>query len=188
MNLFAAKHRATFSPRWAAGARAERGVDDISTFCSRGAGVADRPDSIPQVNCRICLTVSRDGCLAWRSLSSVGWLYTRNCHAKWREYEEKMSDVHIAPEPLRDAFKDNFDTAILVSADADLLPPIEAIKEDFPEKKIVFGYPPRRDNPRLTAVAQSTFRIGRGRLSKCQLPSSVTKPDGYVLSRPKEWS
>lgn len=112
----------------------------------------------------------------------------RTCHSKWHEYEEKMSDVRIATELLRDAFKDNYDTAILISADADLLPPIEAIKTDFPMKKIVIGYPPRRDNPRLTAIAHSTFRIGRGRLSKCQLPASVTKPDGYVLSRPKEWT
>ena len=112
----------------------------------------------------------------------------RNCHSKWHEYEEKMSDVRIATELLRDAFKDNYDTAILISADADLLPPIEALKTDFPKKKIVIGYPPRRDNPRLTAIAHSTFRIGRGRLSKCQLPTSVTKPDGYILSRPKEWT
>lgn len=112
----------------------------------------------------------------------------RSCHAIWNEYEEKMSDVRIATELIRDAFKNKFDIAILVSADADLLPPIEAIKNDFPDKKIVVGYPPRRDNPRLSAIAHSTFRIGRGRLSKCQLPSAVTKPDGYVLTKPKEWN
>jgi len=112
----------------------------------------------------------------------------RYCHSGWHEYEEKMSDVRLATELLRDAFKDRFDTAIIVSADADLLPPIEAIKEDFPEKKIVIGFPPRRDNPRLRSLVDSTFRIGRGRLSKCQLPLSIMKPDGYVLNKPKEWA
>lgn len=112
----------------------------------------------------------------------------RKCHTSWNEYEEKMSDVRIATELLRDAFKNIYDTAILISADADLLPPIEAIMFDFPKKKMVIGYPPRRDNPRLTAIAHSTFRIGRGRLSKCQLPSTVIKKDGYVLAKPKEWN
>jgi len=78
-------------------------------------------------------------------------------------------------------------TAIIISADADLLPPLQAIKQYFPGKKLVIAFPPRRDNPRLAKIADVTFRIGRGRLSKCQLPSSIKKPDGYVLTKPKEW-
>lgn len=98
----------------------------------------------------------------------------RQCHSTWTEYEEKMSDVRIATELLRDAFKNSFDTAILVSADADLLPPIEAIKEDFPSKSIVIWFPLKRDNRRLQRAAHATSRIGKGLLSKCQLPNSVT--------------
>lgn len=34
----------------------------------------------------------------------------RICHVTWDEYEEKMSDVRLATELLRDAFKNRFDT------------------------------------------------------------------------------
>jgi uncharacterized LabA/DUF88 family protein len=112
----------------------------------------------------------------------------RNCHVKWNEYEEKMSDVRLATELLRDAYTDQFDTALIISADADLLPPIEVIKQDFPDKRIVICFPPKRDNPRLSSVVHGTLRIGRGRLSNCQLPKSIKKPDGYVLRRPKDWT
>jgi len=110
------------------------------------------------------------------------------CKSSWREYEEKMSDVRIASELLRDAFLNRFDTAILVSADGDLQPPIDIIKEEFPKKKLVIAFPPERDNPHLKNIVNSYFRIGRGRISKCQLPLKITKPNGYVLKKPKEWN
>ena len=110
------------------------------------------------------------------------------CKSSWREYEEKMSDVKIASELLRDGFLNKFDTAILISADGDLQPPIDIIKEEFPDKKIVIAFPPDRDNPHLKNIVDSFFRIGRGRISKCQLPASIKKSDGFVLVRPKEWN
>ena len=112
----------------------------------------------------------------------------RRCQSIWNEYEEKMSDVRIATELLRDAFKNEYDTAILISADADLIPPIEAVKEDFPTKSIVVWLPPKRDSYPLKNIADAHYRIGRGTLVKCQMPNNVIKPDGYVLSRPADWT
>jgi uncharacterized LabA/DUF88 family protein len=111
-----------------------------------------------------------------------------NCNSTWKEYEEKMSDVRIASELLRDAFLDNFDTTLIVSADADLQPPIEIIKTEFPQKKVVIAFPPRRDSYHLRKIADAHFRIGRGRLSKCQLPPRITKPDGHTLKKPTDWA
>lgn len=116
---------------------------------------------------------------------------TKQCHtckSKWKEHEEKMTDVRMASELLRDAFKNEFDTALIVSADADLQPPIEIIKEEFPAKKVVIGFPPKRDSYHLRKIAHAHFRIGRGTLSKCQLPQTVNKPDGHILVRPVEWT
>lgn len=109
------------------------------------------------------------------------------CHATWTEYEEKMSDVRLAVELLRDTYADRYDIAVVVSADADLQPPIELVKADFPTKRVVVVFPPARESYHLRAVAHEFFRIGRGRLSKSQLPTSVKKADGYVLQRPLEW-
>jgi uncharacterized LabA/DUF88 family protein len=116
---------------------------------------------------------------------------TRSCHtcrATWIEYEEKMTDVRIATELLRDTFKNTYDTAILISADADLVPPVEVVKQDFPGKSIVLWFPPRRECHPLRQIADAHYRIGKGKLSSCQLPENVIKPDGYVLTRPTEWT
>jgi len=111
-----------------------------------------------------------------------------NCRSTWTEYEEKMTDVRLACHLVRDAHKDAFDTCLIVSADADLQPPIEIVKQDFPGKRVVVGFPPRRDSYHLRTIADEHFRIGRGRLAKCQLPDKVRKADGYELARPREWS
>jgi len=99
-----------------------------------------------------------------------------------------MSDVRMASEILRDVFQDKFDTVLILSADADLQPPIEIIKAEFPHKKVVIAFPPKRDSYHLRNIADAHFRIGRGRLSKCQLPNKITKHDGHILVRPVEWS
>lgn len=109
------------------------------------------------------------------------------CNSTWIEYEEKMSDVRIASEILRDGFLNKFDTAIIVSADEDIKPPVEIIKQEFPKKKIVIALPPERTSYHLTNIADHSFRIGRGLLSSCQLPQQITKPDGFVLVKPMEW-
>jgi uncharacterized LabA/DUF88 family protein len=41
-----------------------------------------------------------------------------NCGSTYNIASEKMTDVNIAVEMLEDAFRDNFDTAILISADS----------------------------------------------------------------------
>ena len=50
----------------------------------------------------------------------------RQCGRTWLRREEKMTDVNIAVEMLGDAADDAFDTAILVSADSDLVGPVRA--------------------------------------------------------------
>lgn len=48
-------------------------------------------------------------------------------------YEEKMTDVNIAVELLGDAQDDAFDTAIIISGDSDLTPPVRATLSRYPE-------------------------------------------------------
>jgi uncharacterized LabA/DUF88 family protein len=110
-----------------------------------------------------------------------------SCNSSWKEYEEKMTDVRMASELLRDGFKNKFDTALIVSADADLQPPINILEAEFPSKKVVIAFPPGRVSYHLQNIADASFRIGRGILSKSQLPQKITKSDGYVLLKPVEW-
>ena len=111
----------------------------------------------------------------------------RACGAQWQQNEEKMTDVNIAVRLLADAMDDAFDTAMIVSADSDLVPPVQAIRQRFPNKRIIIASPPERHSSRLAEAAHACFTIGRKKLADSQFPETITKPDGYVLKRPDTW-
>lgn len=111
----------------------------------------------------------------------------RLCRATFRQPEEKMTDVNIATELLTDAFLDRFDTAILISGDSDLVPPVSMVRKHFPAKKIIVAFPPKRFSNRLAQASTAHFKIFDKVLRDSQLPNTVTRPDGFVLARPTEW-
>ena len=100
---------------------------------------------------------------------------------------EKMTDVNIAVEMLADVYQDLFDTAILVSADSDLIAPIDKIKKLFPIKRIVLGFPPARHSFALKQIADASFTIGRKTLAKSVFADNVTKNNGFILRKPMKW-
>jgi hypothetical protein len=53
----------------------------------------------------------------------------RSCGHVHNVPNETMTDVNIAVELMQDAFHNNFDTALLVSADSDLVGPVVAVQE-----------------------------------------------------------
>jgi len=111
----------------------------------------------------------------------------KTCGSVWPSPKEKMTDVNIATQMLMDAYTNAFDTAILVSGDTDLIPPILAIKQHFSEKMIGVAFPPSRHSIALQNVVDFSFIIGRKKLRDSQLPSPITKPGGFQLVRPSSW-
>lgn len=111
----------------------------------------------------------------------------RNCGFTYDAPQEKMTDVNIAVELLQDAFVDAFDTAILISADSDLIAPIAAVRRLFPEKRIVVACPPGRFSVNLTRAAHAHLKIGQASIKKSQLPEEVTTAPGFILRRPTSW-
>jgi len=109
------------------------------------------------------------------------------CQATWAAAEEKMTDVNIATEMIVDAFANRFDTALVVSADSDLVPPVRAVRECFGHKRVMVAFPPARNSLELKNAATGQFTISRRHLRDSQLPETVTKPNGYVLKRPDNW-
>ena len=108
----------------------------------------------------------------------------------WSLFEstEKMTDANIAVELMRDAFEDEFDVALLVSADSDLTGPVRAVKELFPAKRVTVAFPPARSSKELfKAIASSYFKIGEDKLRRNVFPDQVLKPSGYVIKRPESW-
>ncbi|MBW6459762.1 MAG: NYN domain-containing protein [Bacteroidales bacterium] len=111
----------------------------------------------------------------------------RKCGHTYQYSNEKMTDVNIAVELLCDAFNNQFDTAILISGDSDLVPPIKAVKSIFPEKRIIVAFPPNRFNNIMKLNADGIIYINRSRLINSQMPEIVIKPDGFELKRPETW-
>jgi hypothetical protein len=110
-----------------------------------------------------------------------------NCNYVDDVPSEKMTDVNIAVEMLSDAYQDKFDTAILVSADGDLVPAIRAVKHLFPHKRIVAAFPPDRDSFEIRDSVDGYFRVGRGIFARSQFAKKVRKCNGYILQRPSKW-
>lgn len=109
------------------------------------------------------------------------------CEHRWLLPSEKMTDVNIAVELLRDAVTDGFDTAVLVSADSDLAAPIRALRDLWPHKRVVVVFPPRRGSVVLQSLAHEKRKIRGPAILSCQLPDEVIGADGYPRRRPAEW-
>jgi uncharacterized LabA/DUF88 family protein len=111
----------------------------------------------------------------------------RNCNFVYNVAQEKMTDVNIAVELLQDAFRDAFDTGILMSADSDLIAPIAAVKKLFPTKRVIIACPPGRFSVNLTKAAHAYLKIGHGSIGKSQFPKDVKTKSGFILQRPATW-
>ena len=116
-------------------------------------------------------------------------LECHRCGHIWMAANEKMTDVNIATNILVDAYQDKYDMAMLVSGDSDLVPPIKAVHEHFPSKRVFVAFPPKRHNNTAAAVAKGSLTIGRKKLVESQLNSSIQKKsDSFTLNKPTDWN
>lgn len=99
-----------------------------------------------------------------------------------------MTDVNIAVEMLSDAYWDVFDVALLISADSDLSAPVRAINTLFGQKRVVVPFQPQRFSAQLQGLAHAFIHIGRATISKSVFPDRIQKADGFILSKPPEWT
>lgn len=109
------------------------------------------------------------------------------CGHIWKTAKEKMTDVNIATTMLIDSFNDAFDTAMLISGDSDLVPPIKAVHLNFSEKRVLVAFPPQRHNSSMATVAKGSFTLGRKTLMDSQFDQVVKSKIGYLLKIPVSW-
>lgn len=112
----------------------------------------------------------------------------QNCGTPKTTYEEKTTDVNIAVAMLTDAYANLYDTAVLVSADGDLVRPVETILTNFRNKRVVVAFPPDRNSNNLRKNASASINIWERTIAKSQLPNQVVGRGGHVLHRPSDWS
>lgn len=112
---------------------------------------------------------------------------SRSCHscgARWTAHEEKETDVNIAVALVRLAFRDAFDSALLITRDSDLAPAIRAMLADHPKKTVTVVAPPCRGHSNeLIAAATSKAKITVAQLERALLPDVVTDAGGNVVAR-----
>ena len=110
----------------------------------------------------------------------------RACGQKLTFRNEKRTDVNIATHLVRDACEGNFDVAILISGDTDLVPAVEVVKEK--KCRIVIGFPPDRDTDDMKdAAGGAAFKITEGQFKKAQFPYRVEIAPGNWVERPPVW-
>ena len=116
-----------------------------------------------------------------------GTVTCRQCGHAYVTHHEKMTDVNISVELMADAFLDQFDIALLISADSDLVGPLQSVRRLFNTKRIIAAFPPMRSSFALQKAANATLHIGHNELAKSLFPEAVIKPDGIVLRCPPRW-
>ncbi|MFN8258155.1 MAG: NYN domain-containing protein [Bacteroidales bacterium] len=111
----------------------------------------------------------------------------KRCGNIWQTSKEKMTDVNIATAMIIDAFKDEYDMAMLISGDSDLVPPIKSVHENFKNKRVFIAFPPKRHNSSMKLVAKGSLMIGRKILKNSQFDDEVISKSGYKLKIPESW-
>lgn len=111
----------------------------------------------------------------------------KRCGNVWATAKEKMTDVNIATAIIVDAFKDDYDMAMLISGDSDLNPPIREVHKLFKNKRIFVAFPPKRHNQSLAINAKGSLTIGRKKLVDSQFSEEVKSITGYILKKPTNW-
>jgi|694.fasta_scaffold16160_12 uncharacterized LabA/DUF88 family protein len=111
----------------------------------------------------------------------------RACGSSWKHPEEKETDVNIAIHMVADAFEDQFDTCYLISADTDLVPPLQLIKTKIPSKVIVAVSPPNRPHgQQIRSIAHRALKLNAAQLGRCRLPENF-EFEGKQMQCPAEY-
>jgi hypothetical protein len=102
--------------------------------------------------------------------------------------EEKGSDVNLATLLLVDAFDKDFEQAVVVSNDSDLVLPIQLVQQKFNLPVIVL-FPcggNRRPSYHLSQVAAASPLISTANLAASQFPATMTDAVG-TFHKPASW-
>ena len=106
--------------------------------------------------------------------------------------EEKKTDVNISVRMIADCVTDATDQFVLVSADSDLIPPIEFIQKHYPNKKIKLYFPPSRfssdlrDNALHHRSKPILLEKNKVKFENSRMPDIVSA-NGKSFTKPANW-
>lgn len=88
---------------------------------------------------------------------------------------------------LKLAMLNKYEKAILISADSDIIPAIQAIRETRPSIHITVVAPIERPSIALSNAAHSELRMKEKHLRASLLPCEITLKNGKVIRCPDGW-
>lgn len=111
----------------------------------------------------------------------------RKCKEEWFDYEEKMTDSAIAANLVADAFLDDFDMALLIGGDTDIVPAVRMVRRHFPRKRLEAWFPPNRKNQAVADECDDEGQITGAHLERAIMPDRVEVANGVYVERPAQW-
>ena len=106
--------------------------------------------------------------------------------------EEKRTDVNISVRMIADCVLDKTDNLVLISADSDLVPPLEFIQRNYKKKKLKVYFPPSdncrdlTDNLKRHGGKPSLLEKNEKRFELAIMDDEVSK-NGLKHSIPEKW-
>lgn len=115
-----------------------------------------------------------------------------SCHYSIMRPEERKTDVNISIRMIGDCVQDKTDRLILISGDSDLIPPLEFIAKNYPEKKLRVFFPPTISSKdiinRMRRYSSKTvFLVNNFPKFLASVMEDVVTVDGQTYSIPNKW-
>jgi uncharacterized LabA/DUF88 family protein len=109
------------------------------------------------------------------------------CGRTFVKHEEKETDVAIALKLVEVFMTGECDAAVLMTGDTDLAPAVRTTHRLFPDKRILFAFPPYRKNHELSKLAPGSFSFKTGQFVKHQFSDPYTTKSGLIINKPPKW-
>ena len=106
-------------------------------------------------------------------------------YARVMKTEEKGSDVNLAAHLVNDAHKNDYDAAVIVTNDSDLLEPVRLVRQEL---GLVIGILNPHGRPSQALLRHASFirQIRKGVLAASQFPATLTDSRG-TFHKPVGW-
>jgi uncharacterized LabA/DUF88 family protein len=108
------------------------------------------------------------------------------CKKYYQTFEEKRTDVNIAINLFQMAEKE-YDQAVILSGDSDLIPAVEAVRTIYPRKKIGVIIPINGNAVELMSYCNWHTQITQKQLATSQFQSPLNVSPTEMLICPPEW-
>ncbi len=99
--------------------------------------------------------------------------------------EEKGSDVNLASYLLLDGCQNNYDLAVVISNDSDLVTPIRMVRTRLNKRVGIFD-PSQRRSFELSKASSWYRPLRPGPIKSSQFPNILSDAQG-AITKPKDW-